>query len=206
MVCPGTQTASDPDASHISGYAGQVMPFLSKCMQYRYEKNVIQKSNQNLETIIETEAQAQTKSIRELRKEVLEGAKQMSDKIALDRTEIEQYKNEARSKLSQFITLKNDRETKTFLFESYEKIQVPAKNFETGEIVEGKMITKYNFRVYDVTDSNNENPELYTWQRGMNEATQVLDYLAEEKAELTIKRNGRPNDQKTFYTIYPASR
>jgi len=64
------------------------------------------------------------------------------------------------------------------------------------------MITKYNFYVYDVTDPNNPS-DLSIWQRGLNEASQVLDWMKQGKTELVIKRNGRPNDQKTTYAIWP---
>jgi hypothetical protein len=104
--------------------------------------------------------------------------------------------------------LKHDKETRTFLFTgNYQKIEVPAKDFVTKQIIPGKMVTKYRFQVYDLTsfDPNNP-PEPAIWERGMTEADQVLYWFEKGITELTILRNGAPNSQKTTYNIYPANR
>ena len=60
-----------------------------------------------------------------------------------------------------------------------------AKDFVTKQIIPGKMVTKYRcVRRCDVTDQDNPS-EVSIWERG-----QVLYWLAREKTELTIMRNG----------------
>ena len=85
----------------------------------------------------------------------------------------------------------------TFLFTgAYQKLEVSAKDFVTKQIIPGKMVTKYRYvRRYDVTDQDNPS-EVSIWERG-----QVLYWLAREKTELTIMRNGAPNSQKTTYNM-----
>ena len=57
-----------------------------------------------------------------------------------------------------FISLKEDKETKTLLFTNYQKIQVPKKDYKTGQVIPGKMVTKYRFQVYDMTTYDPNNP------------------------------------------------
>jgi hypothetical protein len=135
--------------------------------------------------------------------------KQLKERIAAERAEMQRIKQEQKERLpGQFLSLKHDKETRTFLFTgNYQKIELPAKDFVTKQIIPGKMVTKYRFQVYDLTsfDANNP-PEPGIWERGMTEADQVLYWFEKGITELTIMRNGAPNSQKTTYNIYPANR
>ena len=63
-----------------------------------------------------------------------------------------------------------------------------SKGLVTRQIIPGKMVTKYRFQVYDVTDSDNPS-DTAIWERGYTEADQVLYWLEKGKTELTIMRN-----------------
>ena len=120
---------------------------------------------------------------------------------------MQRIKQEQKERLpGQFVALKQDKETRTFLFTgTYQKLEMPAKDFVTRQIIPGKMVTKYRFQVYDVTDPDNPS-DTAIWERGYTEADQVLYWLEKGKTELTIMRNGAPDSQKTTYNIYPANR
>jgi hypothetical protein len=147
------------------------------------------------------------RTIDQIRKDGID--KQMLERIAQERQEMQRIRQEQKERLpGQFLSLKHDKETRTFLFTgNYQKIEVPAKDFVTKQIIPGKMVTKYRFQVYDLTsfDPNNP-PEPAIWERGMTEADQVLYWFEKGITELTILRNGAPNSQKTTYNIYPANR
>jgi len=148
-----------------------------------------------------------TRTLDQIRKYGID--KEMLERIAAERQEMQRIKQEQKERLpGQFLSLKHDKETRTFLFTgNYQKIEVPAKDFVTKQIIPGKMVTKYRFQVYDLTsfDTNNP-PEPAIWERGMTEADQVLYWFEKGITELTIMRNGAPNSQKTTYNIYPANR
>jgi hypothetical protein len=152
-------------------------------------------SNQlNLET---------TKTIDQIRKDGID--KRTLERISADRADLERAKREAKERLpGQFLSLKQDKEQRTFLFTgSYQKVELPAKDFLTKQIIPGKMVTKFRFQVYDVTNPDSPS-DVAIWERGYTEADQILYWLAKEKPELTIMRNGAPNSQKTTYSIFPA--
>jgi len=146
-----------------------------------------------------------TKTIDQIRKDGID--EEMLERIASERQEMQRIKQEQKERLpGQFVTLKQDKETRTFLFTgAYQKLEVPAKDFVTKQIIPGKMVTKYRFQVYDVTDPDNPS-DTVIWERGYTEADQVLYWLEKGETELTIMRNGAPNSQKTTYNIYPANR
>lgn len=129
----------------------------------------------------------------------------MDWRIAADRAEMQKVKEEQKERLpGQFVSLKQDKETRTFLFTGqYQKIEKPATDFVTKQTIPGKMVTKYRFQVYDVTDPDNPS-EVAIWERGNTEAEKVLYWLARQQPQLTVMRNGAPNSQKTTYDIYPA--
>jgi len=146
------------------------------------------------------------KTVEDLRKNDLD--KDMLERITADRAEMARANKEAKERLpGAFISLKEDKETKTLLFTNYQKIQLPKKDYKTGQVIPGKMVTKYRFQVYDMTtyDPNNP-PQPAIWERGREEADQVLYFLEQGKNDLTIMRNGAPYSQQTHYTIYPANR
>jgi hypothetical protein len=145
-----------------------------------------------------------TKTIDQIRKDGID--KQTLERVAADRAEMQRVKQEAKERLpGQFVSLKQDKEQRTFLFTgAYQKLDKPAIDFVTKQIIPGKMVTKYRFQVYDVTDPDNPS-DVSIWDRGITEADQVLYWLAQGKSELTIMRNGTPNSQKTTYSIFPAA-
>lgn len=146
----------------------------------------------------------ETKTIEQIRSQGIDKA--TLERIAVERTEMERIKQESKERLpGQFLSLKEDKERRTFLFTgSYQKLEVPAKDFVTKQVIPGKTVTKFRFQVYDVTDPNNPT-EACIWERGYTEADQVLYWLANKKSELIIMRNGAPNSKKTTYNIYPAN-
>ena len=147
----------------------------------------------------------ETKTIEQIRAQGID--KGTLERIAAERAEMERVKQEAKERMpGQFVSLKQDKEQRTFLFTgAYQKLQVPAKDFVTKQLIPGKTVTKFRFQVYDVT-----NPKIVSdvciWERGYTEADQVLYWLANGKSELTVMRNGAPNSQKTTYSIYPATK
>jgi hypothetical protein len=145
-----------------------------------------------------------TKTIDQIRKDGIDN--QTLERVAADRAEMQRVKQEAKERLpGQFVSLKQDKETRTFLFTgAYQKLDKPAIDFVTKQIIPGKMVTKYRFQIYDVTDPDNPS-DVSIWERGITEADQVLYWLAQGKSELTIMRNGTPNSQKTTYSIFPAA-
>jgi len=149
----------------------------------------------------------ENRSIDQIRKDGID--KQMLERIAAERAEMQRIKEQVKARLpGQFVSLRQDKEMRIFLFTgNYQKIQVPAKDFVTKQEIPGKTVTKYRFQVYDLTsfDPNNP-PEGAIWERGSNEADQVMFWLEKGVNELTIMRNGAPNSQKTTYNIYPANR
>jgi hypothetical protein len=129
-------------------------------------------------------------------------------RITADSAEMARVSQEAKERLpGQFISLKDDKETRTFLFTNYQKIQVPRKDYKTGQTIPGKTVTKYRFQIYDMTTYDPTNPPTAAiWERGSAEADTILYFLEQGKNELTIMRNGTPYSQQTHYTIYPANR
>lgn len=146
-----------------------------------------------------------TKTIEQIRKDGID--KQTLERIAAGRAEMDRAKREAKERLpGQFVSLKQDKETRTFLFTgAYQKLDKPAIDFVTRQAIPGKMVTRYRFQVYDVTNPDNPS-DVAIWERGYTEADQVLYWLAQGKFELTIMRNGAPNSQKTTYSIFPANK
>jgi hypothetical protein len=114
-----------------------------------------------------------TKTIDEIRKDGID--KQTLERIAAERTEMERAKREAKERLpGQFLSLKEDKERRTFLFTgAYQKVELPAKDFVTKQIIPGKMVTKFRFQVYDVTNPDSPS-DVAIWERGYTEADQVL--------------------------------
>lgn len=146
-----------------------------------------------------------TKTIEEIKKQGID--KQALERIEAERIEIQRKQQEMKERLpGQFISLKQDKETRTFVFSGeFQRIQIPAKDFVTKQEIPGKMVQRWRFQVYDVSDPDNPS-EPAIWGRGSTESDQVLYWLSQGKAELTIMRNGAPNSQKTTYSIFPAGR
>jgi len=148
--------------------------------------------------------QLNLETVDQIRKDGID--KQTLERIAAERAEMQRVKEEAKKRLpGQFLSLKQDKEKRTFLFTgAYQKVELPAKDFVTKQIIPGKMVTKFRFQVYDVTNPDSPS-DVAIWERGYTEADQVLYWLANGKAELTIMRNGAPYSQKTTYSIFPTN-
>jgi len=121
------------------------------------------------------------KSIAEVRKNGLD--KQTLERISTGWNE--QNRMTRRGYLGS-LSPKQDKKTRKFLFTGqYQKVNKPATDFVTKQEIPGKMITRYRFQVYDGTDANSPNdPSI--WERGFTEADQVLYWLSQGKAGLTI--------------------
>jgi hypothetical protein len=93
-----------------------------------------------------------TKTIAQIRKDGID--KQTLERIAAERVEMERVKQETKERLpGQFLSLKQDKEQRTFLFTgAYQKLDLPARDFVTKQLIPGKMVTKFRFQVYDVTN------------------------------------------------------
>jgi hypothetical protein len=160
---------------------------------------LINQSNQTLEVGART--------IDQIRNDGID--KRLKEMIAAERAEMQRIKDQAKERLpGQFISLRQDKETRTFLFTGqWQKLQVPAKDFVTKQEIPGKTVTKYRFQVYDLTTFDSNNPsESGIWERGITEADQVLYWFDKGVTELTIMRNGGPNSKSTTYNIFPANR
>jgi hypothetical protein len=129
----------------------------------------------NIETI---------KSIDQIRKDGID--KEMLERIAAERQEMQRIKQEQKERLpGQFLSLRQDKEQKNLLFTGeYQKLEVPAKDFVTKQIIPDRMITRFRFQVYDVTNPNTPS-EVAIWERGVTEADQVLYWLEQGKSEPT---------------------
>jgi hypothetical protein len=68
------------------------------------------------------------RTIDQIRKDGID--KQMLERIAQERQEMQRIRQEQKERLpGQFLSLKHDKETRTFLFTgNYQKIEVPAKD------------------------------------------------------------------------------
>lgn len=143
-------------------------------------------------------------TIAEIRKNGLN--KETLARIDADYAEMEKAKQDAKERLpGQFLSLKQDKEMKTFLFTgNYQKVQKPATDFITKQEIPGKTITKFRFQVYDVTNPDSPT-EVAIWERGLTEAGTVLHWFKKGITELTIMRNGGPNSKTTSYNIFPVN-
>jgi hypothetical protein len=82
------------------------------------------------------------------------------------------------------------------------------KNFQTGQIVPDKFVTRYAFECYDVTSATTttgretlEEPSI--WERGPKDAGTILYYLSKNQKVLEVTRNGAPGSKTTTYQINP---
>ena len=160
-----------------------------------YFEQIYEMSNQlNVET---------TKTIEQIRSSGID--KQALERISQERQEMQRVKEEQKERLpGGFISLKQDKETKTLLFTgNYQRIEKPATDFVTKQTIPGKVTTRWRFQAYDVTNPDSPS-EVGIFERGFVEAEKILYWLARQQPQLTIMRNGQPNSQKTTYDIYPA--
>jgi hypothetical protein len=144
----------------------------------------------------------QPRTIEEIRKQGLEPS--VIEKIQHDKAEMDRIEKQNADRLmGNYISFKADKETKTLLFTGkYQKVDVPAKDFATGKMREGKFVAKWRFECYDTSNANNIS-EVSVWESGYREAKVVMHFLRERKAELVVVRNGAKGANTTTYLIYP---
>src|SRR6187200_1684935 len=107
------------------------------------------------------------------------------------------------SQQTKYIKFVYDKERKLLSFTGKcDKVEVPAKDFETGLIIPDKYVEKYCLECYDISDPDHPS-ELSIWQRGIREARTVLYFLSKSKTILEVTRNGPPGSKTTTYQINP---
>jgi hypothetical protein len=128
-----------------------------------------------------------------------------------------QKDNNRRLAGEQNITFVSDKERKLLSFTGkFDTQDVPAKDFDTGEVIPGKYVTRYLFECYDITTSTTEvggqeknhpnshhQSEPSIWERGTKDARTILYYLSKNKKVLEVIRNGQPRSKTTTYQINP---
>jgi hypothetical protein len=104
---------------------------------------------------------------------------------------------------TRYIKFVYDKERKLLSFTGkIDKVEVPAKDFETGLMIPDKYVEKYSLECYDITDPDHPS-EISIWQRGKREAHTVLYFLSKSKTILEVTRNGPPGSKTTTYQINP---
>ena len=144
----------------------------------------------------------QTRTIEQIRTQGLDPS--ILQKIHDDKAEMDRIERETAERLKgNYINFAQDKDTKTLLFTGkYQKLDVPAKDFATKEIIPNKYVQKWRFEVYYVTDINNPS-DVSIWERSYREAKTVMHFLEQKKAELVVVRNGAKGSNTTTYLIYP---
>jgi hypothetical protein len=126
------------------------------------------------------------------------------NKIQSYLTEIE-YKESQRSiKTNKFIKFTDDKEQKRLSFTGkFDKEEKQATDFETGDVIPDKFVTRYYLECYDITDPNKKSSELQFWERGVKDTKTILYYLSKRISVLEVTRNGQRGSKNTTYTIVP---
>jgi hypothetical protein len=103
---------------------------------------------------------------------------------------------------TKYIKFSYDKEQKRLSFTGKcDKREVPAKDFESGQEIPDKYITRYSFECYDITNPDHPS-ELSLWERGQRDARAILFWLSKNKNVLDVTRHGQPGSIST-YDIYP---
>ncbi|HEY7570072.1 MAG TPA: hypothetical protein VH796_01765 [Nitrososphaeraceae archaeon] len=124
----------------------------------------------------------------------------------IDRKHESSFQNMGSEGKPRYIKFTSDKESKILSFTGkVDKIEVPARDFETGQEIPGKYTTRYLFECYDITTPNSEdtNGMPSIWERGTRDAQTILNLLSKNFQVLEIIRNGQPNAKTTTYLIYP---
>jgi hypothetical protein len=104
---------------------------------------------------------------------------------------------------TRYIKFSYDKEQKRLSFTGRcDKREVPAKDFESGQEIPDKYITRYSFECYDITNADYPS-ELSIWERGQRDARAILFWLSKNQNVLDITRHGQPGSMATTYDIYP---
>lgn len=111
------------------------------------------------------------------------------------------------NKKTKYIKFASDKERKVLSFTgNVSKLDLPAKEFETGREIPDRYVTRYLFDCYDITNTaqnqeTNGTPAI--WERGTKDAITILYYLSKDIRLLEIVRNGIPGSKSTTYLINP---
>src|SRR5919204_5437094 len=99
-----------------------------------------------------------TTSIQELNKEQQQQQdngfdEQTKQKIQAYLDEIDTKRQQlSQQRTTKYITFASDKERKLLSFTGkFDTQEVPAKDFDTGEVIPGKYVTRYLFECYDIT-------------------------------------------------------
>jgi hypothetical protein len=104
---------------------------------------------------------------------------------------------------TRYIKFSYDKEQRRLSFTGKcDKREVPAKDFESGQEIPDKYITRYMFECYDITNPDHPS-EVSIWERGQRDARSILLWLSRNKNVLDITRHGQPGSMTTTYDIYP---
>ena len=104
---------------------------------------------------------------------------------------------------TRYIKFSYDKEQRRLSFTGKcDKREVPAKDFESGQEIPDKYITRYSFECYDITNPDYPS-ELSIWERGQRDARAILFWLSKNKNVLDVTRHGQPGSMATTYDIYP---
>lgn len=113
------------------------------------------------------------------------------------------HEKNQRQQTGNFIKFTADGQHKRLSFTgNFRSEKVPAKDFKTGEPIQGKFTEQYFFDCYEITDPNRPS-ELSTWQRGSRDSETILYWLSNGKNVLDVTRSGQPGSKSTTYKIYP---
>lgn len=124
----------------------------------------------------------------------------------IDRKQQSSYQNTASEGKTRYIKFASDKERKILSFAgNIDKIEIPARDYETGLDIPDKYTTRYLFKCYDITSPNPEdtNDVPAIWERGTRDARIILHYLSKGIKTLEIVRNGQPGSKTTTYLINP---
>ena len=143
-------------------------------------------------------------TIQEVNKKQQQGFdEETKQKIQAYLEEIDSKHQQQQSSLQQtkYIKFVQDKESKLLSFTGKcDKVEVPAKDFETGQTIPDKYVERYSFECYDISDPDHPS-ELSVWQRGIREARTLLYFLSKSKTILEVTRNGPPGSKTTTYQI-----
>lgn len=124
----------------------------------------------------------------------------------LDEIDKKQQLTQQTSGKINYIKFVSDKERKLLFFNGkFDKREIQDKDFETGQKIPGKYITRYSFECYDVTSATDQGsqPEPSIWERGTKDARIILYHLSKNKRVLEVIRNRQPRSTSTTYHINP---
>lgn len=99
-----------------------------------------------------------------------------------------------------YIKFSYDKEQKRLSFTGKcDKREEQAKDFESGQEIPDKYITRYLFECYDITNPDYPSER----ERRQRDARAILSWLSRNKNVLDVTRHGQPGSMATTYDIYP---